>query len=86
MEVRITLKDNAFDNKGAFEEAIKDFTKQAIMAKMEMNYHKYERDDAFCANVLMIQDINNNGFIPAKMEEELETLNRHMNLDWIDNV
>ena len=86
MEVRISLKDNAFDNKATFEEAIKDFTKQAIMAKMEMNYHKYNRDDAFCANVLMIEDIHSNGFTSCKMQEELERINRQMNLDWIDKV
>ena len=86
MEVKTTINESAFDCKNLFEKAIKDFTRQAIVTKMEMNYHKYNRDDAFCLNVLMINEMQTDGFITAKEEAELEKLNRQMNLDWIDNM
>ena len=86
MDVTITISGNAFDNKQAFGDAILSFIEQVIIAKMTMNYRTYEKNDAFCANVLMLEEMRQNGTIPETLEEELGRVNRRLNMDWIGNV
>ena len=86
MEVRVVRDNKATINKDAFNQAILEFTKQAIMAQMARNFVNYEKTDAFCANVILLEDMKGNGFIDDAMEEELLAINNRMHLDWMDKV
>lgn len=86
LEIKVSIKNGAFDNKPAIEEATQEFYKQAVIAKMTANYRKYERSDAFCTNVLLIEDMKNDGFLTDALESELGKINRRLNMDWIDDV
>ena len=81
--IRITIRfdEKSLDTKEAFEKAQKEITRQIIVATMASAYRKYEKDDAFCVNSLLIDDCLEKGIIDKEAENELAVLNRSMNID-----
>ena len=81
MDIRVTIDNRALLNKENFNAAILEFTKQAIIAQMARNYVLYNKTDAFCANIIVLEDMKSNGFITEEMENELDIINRRLNMD-----
>ena len=81
IQVRVNFDVKAFSSKETFDKAQKQVTRQIVVAAMANAYRKYEKDDAFCANTLLLEDCLNNGILGPEEEAELIVLNRSMNID-----
>ena len=86
MKISIDFDPKNLEKKKDFDVNMEKVKRQIIVGTMANHYFKYPKDDAFCANELMLIDCRTEKIISEDIYNELSALNRSMNVDGIHFV